>query len=82
MGTKPHKHRKHKNETHQHDQFTNFIEKNLEKNLIELVNAKSWPRRYIVLGKIKTLSDIIDEAQKTSNKKYKQLISVTFRRLR
>jgi len=58
-----------------------FIQSELEESLIELVNADTWPRSFIALGRIKTLSKLIDLAQINGNK-YQQLISVTFRRLR
>jgi len=59
--------------------FETFVEKELEHSLIELVNAKSWQRAYIELGRIRTLAKLIDAAQKTTSKKYNQIISVTFK---
>lgn len=59
--------------------FENFVERKLQKSLIELVNARSWARAYIELGRIRTLSQLIDEAQRNTGKKYHQVISVMFK---
>jgi len=82
MTTKQHRHKIHSHSKHVRDPFENFVEKELERSLIELVNTNSWSRSYINLGRIRTISRLIDEAQKHNGKKYNQIISVTFRRMR
>lgn len=82
MGTKPNKQRHQKNKQNKPHPFELFLESQLQKSLIELVNAKSWPRRYIALGRVKTLADVINFGESATNNEYKKLISVTFRRVR
>lgn len=59
-----------------------FIESELEKDLVELVNADNAVKTFITLGRITQIKDIIDEAQDSTGKEYQQIINVTFRRLR
>ena len=84
MAEKQHTHKKqeHNPRTEIAYSFESFVEKELEKSIIELVNAKSWSRSYIALGRIRTIARLIDEAQRSSGKQYRQFISVTFKRVR
>lgn len=82
MTTKQHRHKIHSHSKHVRDPFENFIEKELERSLIELVNTNSWSRSYIALGKVRILTRMIDEAQRHNGKKYQEIISVTFRRMK
>jgi len=82
MTTKQHRHKIHNHSKHIRDPFANFIEKELEKSLIELVNTNSWSRSYIALGRIRTITRLIDASQNYDGRKYNQIISVTFRRMR
>jgi len=80
MGTKPHTHNRKK--IPKVTPFEIFVEDELKKSLIELVNAKSWARSYIALGQIKTISRLVDGAIRSTGNRYQQIINVEFRRLR